>query len=453
MANSNIVSYSGNLAVWVLLAYLAFGLDSKVLPESLNHAGHGGPIKSLTASPDRNLLVSTSFDYSGLVWSTHDMLEVSRLIGHDAAVNIAAFSPNGKYLATGGDDSRILLWRLDDLAKNKDHPPILLRGHTAKVVDLVFSSDGSKLLSAGWDHVVRIWDVKTEKQVGLLRGHDGPVNAVELTKDDKYVFTAGYDGTIRYWELPERKFIRNILDNGWGVNVMDVNETADLLMYGTTNGLMRIDSLQKGELLVESYDEGVPISALKYYPETRKIFFGTMKGRVVIYDTQMMEVEKDFLAVHGPIWDLEYVPEKNSLIVAGLDDYLTEWLLGSFNTNYFLEKKSPRRFESDTDNNGALQFARKCSICHTLDTKDIGRRAGPPLNGVFGRKAGTVPGYPYSESLVHSQLIWNEVTIDKLFEAGPDVLTPGTKMPIQRIKTKKDRRDLIEFLKDATKAQ
>ena len=176
-----------------------------------------------------------------------------------------------------------------------------------------------------------------------------------------------------------------------------------------------------------------------------------MKGRVIIYDMTVMRIEKDFLAVHGPIWDLEYIPQKNSLIVAGLDDYMTEWMLGSFNTNYFLEKTSPRRFESDADNNGALQFARKCSICHTLDTEAIGRRAGPPLNGVFGRKAGAVPNYPYSEALTHSQLIWSEATIDKLFDAGPDVLTPGTKMPIQKIKKKKDRQDLIMFLRDATR--
>jgi len=43
--------------------------------------------------------------------------------------------------------------------------------------------------------------------------------------------------------------------------------------------------------------------------------------------------------------------------------------------------------------------------------------------------------------------VWNEETIDALFREGPDVLTPGSKMPIQRIKDTQDRRDLIDFLK------
>ena len=100
--------------------------------------------------------------------------------------------------------------------------------------------------------------------------------------------------------------------------------------------------------------------------------------------------------------------------------------------------------------NGERQFARKCSICHTLGSTELGRRAGPPLFGVFGREAGTLPGYLYSEALLKSDIVWNEQTIGRLFEEGPEIVTPGTKMPIQKIKIEQDRLDLISFLKDAT---
>jgi len=58
-----------------------------------------------------------------------------------------------------------------------------------------------------------------------------------------------------------------------------------------------------------------------------------------------------------------------------------------------------------------------------------------------------VSGYPYSAALTGAGLVWTEETIDALFREGPDVLTPGSKMPIQRIKDTQDRRDLIDFLK------
>ena len=68
---------------------------------------------------------------------------------------------------------------------------------------------------------------------------------------------------------------------------------------------------------------------------------------------------------------------------------------------------------------------------------------------VFGRKAGTLSGYPYSSALAEAEIVWNEDTIDALFKEGPDVVTPGSKMPLQRVKKVKDRQDLIEFLKSA----
>ena len=86
----------------------------------------------------------------------------------------------------------------------------------------------------------------------------------------------------------------------------------------------------------------------------------------------------------------------------------------------------PRRFQvrgetGDQVAAGEAQFARKCSVCHTLQ-KDGANRAGPTLHGVFGRKIGTLPGYPYSDALKRMDIVWNEETISKLFELGPDDL-------------------------------
>ena len=77
-------------------------------------------------------------------------------------------------------------------------------------------------------------------------------------------------------------------------------------------------------------------------------------------------------------------------------------------------------------------------------------RAGPPLHGVFGRKAGSVSGFNYSEALRDSDLIWTEESVSRLFEIGPDQLTPGTKMPLQRMPDPSDRAALISYLKQIT---
>ena len=59
-------------------------------------------------------------------------------MGNEAALNTAKFSPDGRWLATGGDDGLIMLWRTSEL-KQDNVEPIILRGHKGKIVHLAFS--------------------------------------------------------------------------------------------------------------------------------------------------------------------------------------------------------------------------------------------------------------------------------------------------------------------------
>ena len=104
---------------------------------------------------------------------------------------------------------------------------------------------------------------------------------------------------------------------------------------------------------------------------------------------------------------------------------------------------------SDPDPERGKAMFRACAFCHTL-TPDGGNRAGPTLWKLFGRPAGTVDGYRYSDALKASGIVWDEATVARLFEVGPDVMTPGSKMPLQTLSSDADRADLIAYLKAAT---
>ncbi len=417
------------------------------------YTAHGGPIKGLAYSEKLGLLVSTSFDYTAVVWDSGSMKELKQLIGHNAAVNTAAFSPDGRWLATAGDDNQILLWDVSTLRDPQVQlVPRLLDGHTAKVVDLAFSADAKYLASASWDRRVGIWDISALKLKRYLSGHQGPVNAAQFSGDGLYVYSGGADGHIRLWRLTTGEYLRSVVRNGFGINVMHLSPELNVLAYGGSNGMMRSISINADGPEIELWNGGPPVLAVTIDPQTKKMIFSTSEGRVVIADALVGEIQHDFRAVKGPIWAMQLANSGEDLFFAGLDDWVTKISVNDFIVPHPLADRE-RRFHPDQPiDNGQKQFARKCSVCHSL-TASSKRRAGPTLYGVFGRKVGAVEDYPYSEELTEMDLVWNEETIDLLFKDGPDVVTPGSKMPVQRIKGKQDRADLISYLKRATAPQ
>jgi cytochrome c len=357
-------------------------------------------------------------------------------------------------LATAGDDGLILLWDMADIAANKDDAePMILSGHKGKVVGLSFAPDGSQLASASWDGSIGLWQMQGNERPLLDRfitGHDGPVNMVRFSHDMKHLYSAGYDGSIRRWLMATGEYQRSLVRNGWGVSVFEIDEERDMLAYGTADGGMYVVRFSDQTELLRFGDERVPVLSLHYNAADNMIGFGTAKGRIMLADTRDWSIFREFRAANGPVWSMLVMPKGDTLVIGSLDDHITEWSIFEFPPEFLESPGKPRRFHPTVAmTNGEKQFARKCSVCHTLE-KDGKRRAGPTLFGVFGREAGTLDGYPYSEALLTSQIVWDETTISRLFDEGPDVVTPGTKMPIQRMKDPQDRRDLVTFLKMAT---
>jgi cytochrome c len=447
--------HSTSSRVGRLCSGLALSLSIALAPWSSTHAferytAHGGPVKSLSLSADGRWLASTGFDYTTVLWSLPAFAEQRVLIGHEAAVNTAAFSPDGRYLVTASDDQTIRVWRLDGLPDADDAPqPRVLQGHTAKIVGLAFSPDGSRLASSSWDGSIGLWSVPEFDNLAFLKAHEGPVNAAVFSQSGQTLYSAGGDGHVRLWDVPARRYLRSLVKNGWGINVLEVDEDLDLVLYGTANGLMMGASLSGDRQPIEFSPEGPPVLALALDARKRHIAFGDAEGRVVIANARTGDIEHDFRAVKGPVWGIALTNSETAVVLAGLDDFITRIPLQDVSLPAVPVSAERRRFQPQgQDDNGALQFARKCSICHSLEA-DGKRRAGPTLHGIFGRRAGALPDYPYSPALAAADLVWNEQTIDALFSKGPDVVTPGSKMPLQRMTDAGDRQDLIDFLKRA----
>lgn len=86
----------------------------------------------------------------------------------------------------------------------------------------------------------------------------------------------------------------------------------------------------------------------------------------------------------------------------------------------------------------------QCKVCHSVEKGDHG--IGPSLAGVYGTKAGDIPGYQFSEAMKNSGQTWNAANLDKFLE-NPRAVVPGTKMAFVGIKDAAKRKAVVDYLK------
>lgn len=103
---------------------------------------------------------------------------------------------------------------------------------------------------------------------------------------------------------------------------------------------------------------------------------------------------------------------------------------------------APRAHAQDA---GEAIFKRYCQVCHTVEAGK--NKIGPSLAGIVGRKAGSVPGYAYSDANKNSGVTWDEATLDT-YLTDPRKFIPGTKMLFVGIKNADERKALIAYLKE-----
>lgn len=100
---------------------------------------------------------------------------------------------------------------------------------------------------------------------------------------------------------------------------------------------------------------------------------------------------------------------------------------------------------ADDIEDGAKSFKRKCIVCHDVGEKAI-NKVGPVLNGIDGRKAGTVARFNYSDANKNSGILWNEATFLDYIK-DPKAKMPGTKMVFVGIKEEPEAKALWTFLR------
>ena len=214
-------------------------------------AGHTDTVYSVAFSPDGETLASGSEDSTIILWNmtTGEHIKTlarptgpfvgptDTLAGHTDTVYSVAFSPDGATLASGSADNTIILWD----ATTGQYKETLI-GHKRAVYSVAFSPDGATLASGSWDRTIILWDTATWKYKHTLVGHEKVVYCVAFSPDGQILASGGADKAIILWDTTTGKRIETFIKHRKAIYGVAFSPDGQTLVTGSADKRIRFET-------------------------------------------------------------------------------------------------------------------------------------------------------------------------------------------------------------------
>ena len=192
---------------------------------------HTDIVNSIAFSPDGNFLASGGDDYVLKVWNVyhkHHIVTRDHITDwHPSQVKAVTFSPNGSIIATGGRHAK--LWNA------RTYNEIVTLRHTDWVWAVAFSNDGRLLATGDNSGQVNIWDLQNHRAVTQFHADSDSIYTVQFSPDAQILAGAGYEGKVKLWKAPNWIPHGTLTTNGTISNMSFSPDSSTLATTGYTS--------------------------------------------------------------------------------------------------------------------------------------------------------------------------------------------------------------------------
>ena len=235
-----------------------------------------------------------------------------------------AISPDGKFIAIGGDDNKVALLSTEDGAEQ-----LTLIGSEGWVTALRFSADGKLLVVGDRAGAVKVYDITTGSIATTFEGHKGTVYSVDYNARYNYVASVGADGQLKLWDQATRQIIRKIKVCDKEALTTSFSPDGSKVITAGADGLVKEWDVLSGNMVraIEAHADTY-IRAAAYSPNGSYIATGADDSEVKVWSTENGRLIKQFPQNHKKwVQTIDFAADNKHIVTGGHDNRVVLWNL------------------------------------------------------------------------------------------------------------------------------
>jgi serine/threonine protein kinase len=277
-------------------------LSRKLAPENI-----GG--KFGVFSPDGSRLVTVG-EQSATLWDVATWTVVGTLEGGGAMTGRAAFSRDGKFLATAHADGTTKIW--DPTTARQ---VMTLRGHAAEATGVVFSTDGLQLLTSSADGTIRTWERATGNEIDRV-SQIGPVDDLAISIDGRHFATCSADATAQLWDVATKRALRRFEGHSAALHSVAFSPDGKRLLTASADETARLWDVATGTLLLTLRGHSGPVFTAAFSPDQTRIVTSGADGYLRVWHPDNGLEMLDAGSGRVPIPWAAFAPNNQSVVAA-----------------------------------------------------------------------------------------------------------------------------------------
>ena len=283
---------------------------------------HSAAVLALAFSPDGRTLASGSDDSSVKLW---DVASGTLLWAgwHTGSINGVAFAPDGRLLATGGGDTLVQLWDLQSGTNVQT-----LSGQGGTVYSLTWNPDGRLLASGCSDGSIWVWEPEMpepDTRVRVLTGHSHWVRGLAFAPAGAQLASASFDGTIKLWDMQRFDELQTFSEPADQVVRVAWSADGRTLASAGIGKTIRLWDVTEGRSRAVLQGHSAAITSIAFTPDSRTLLSGSTDGTVRVWDVERRQCLRVIGGYAASLFDLDWSPDGTQLASADSDMQVTIW--------------------------------------------------------------------------------------------------------------------------------